>query len=54
MKFYKINEEVRNAILDYLLTRPMHEVEKGVYVLRMLEEIKETPDAENKIQEQLS
>lgn len=44
MRFYKISEEVLNGILQYLLTRPMMEVEQGVYALRMLEEIKDAPE----------
>lgn len=39
MKFYKISEEVRNALIAYLLTRPMQEIEMGVQALRNLEEI---------------
>jgi len=37
----KIKEEHRDAILQYLLSRPMAEVEAGVIILRNLESIKE-------------
>jgi flagellar basal body-associated protein FliL len=37
---YKISKEIRDAILNYLLSRPMAEVESGVQALRQLEEIK--------------
>ena len=37
-KTYLINEDTRKAILDYLLSRPMKEVENGVNALRGLEE----------------
>jgi hypothetical protein len=40
MKKFILPEEIRNALLAYLLTRPMQEVENGVQLLRNLEEIK--------------
>jgi hypothetical protein len=41
MKQYKINEEVLNAILVYLMTRPYQDVANGIKMLQSLEEIKE-------------
>ena len=38
---YKISEEHKESLLAYLLTRPMQEIEAGVYILRELEKIKE-------------
>lgn len=39
---YKIPEQLRNALIDYLLSRPMSEVEGAVAALRNLEKIEPT------------
>lgn len=44
MKNYLISEEIRNAILQYLLSRPMIEVELGVQALRNLPEVKDSQE----------
>lgn len=41
MKKFEISEQVVIGLLQYLLTRPMHEVEAGVSALRQLKEIVE-------------
>lgn len=39
---YKIPEQLRNALIDYLLSRPMSEVEGAVAALRNLEKVEPT------------
>ncbi|MEM4379919.1 MAG: hypothetical protein QXL01_04445 [Thermoplasmatales archaeon] len=48
MKNYLISEEIRNALLQYLLNRPMIEVELGVQALRNLPEVTDSPEESSK------
>ena len=41
VKEFRITKDDRDAILAYLLSRPMGEVEPGVILLRKLKEISE-------------
>jgi hypothetical protein len=40
-KYYKIPTDTLKAIIGYLMSRPMSEVEAGVYALRNLEPLVE-------------
>ncbi len=46
MKTYLLPENLRKALMDYLLTRPLGEVYDGYNALASLEELPETPPAE--------
>lgn len=46
-KFLKLPEEVRDELVQYLLTKPAGEVMDGILMLKSLEHVEEAPPAED-------